>query len=362
MRYIKSCAFLILIVILLTFLPSCKMVEDKYQIPVFDIMKEKHKTILVEREDILVKEDLKVNVETNKLHRFTFEYKENEGYGFQLIQAGSRIEKDQVLAEVTSFEMERELRLKEEDLELKELLYEDLFKAYSESNEGYYSMQLALLDVEEARFNLNKVKESYSHLKITSPVSGYLDKVSESYKFEKDEFGNQIKTTVVTFSIIQDSIFLSISSANNEIVDALLKDVFGFDDILKIYDNQDIEYKAKVVDVETNISFNYRQGTWLKSILVSLEFVKDSSIDYSQVIKSPLYYPLIIEELSQVISLKKDLILTNEANENYVYVLQNDIKSIRYIKLGRQIQNASFVVIDGLYEGDLVVTETYLEK
>ena len=358
----NKCVIYVLVALLIIFtniLSSCTYKVKPYEVPVFELKQEEYKTLKVEKQDIYDYEKLRLVIDTFTGMKFSFEYKEQEGCLIYVKDPGAVVKKDAILAVINSEELDYELRLAEEDLELKQLLYNELNKRYSNTNEGYIDMCLAELDVEQGQFKLDKVFEKMESLKIKAPKDGIIKEFYETYVIVKDSFGNQSKIITVNYTYEIDNYSMKFSTTNIQTVDSLSN--LSKDDIIKIYDPDFVEYEVRVTDIDISSFYNYRASKWNMSATVTVEFVKQVGIDYNKIVKYALYYDVILKDFKDVIIIKKSLVHSDQLNDYYVYVLKNGKKTIQHIAISGEVLNAtSYIVLDGLIEGELIITDTIL--
>ena len=116
-----------IIVICTVFLSSCSPGIDTYEIPVFNVMEEKFSTVEVKKQDIHDWDKIKLSLKTTSGTTFSFNYPEYEKCTLYVSEPGTAVKKGDVLGVITDKDLEYDLRLKQEDLELKELLYAELY-------------------------------------------------------------------------------------------------------------------------------------------------------------------------------------------------------------------------------------------
>lgn len=352
---------LLLMIICTVILSSCASKPETYEIPVFDIMEEKFTTMEVEKQDIHDWDKIKLSLKTTSGTTFSFNYPEYEKCTLYVNEPGTTVKKGDVLGVITDKDLEYDLRLKQEDLELKELLYAELYNKYLATNEGYYDMQLALLDVEQAQYNYNKAVEKMDTLKFKSPIDGIVEKVVETYKQMNDSYNNPYKVYTVTYTYVIENYLLDISVADAG-SEAFQKLGLKPDDTYQIYDSSNNTYNVRITRIYTSSSYNSFLRRTVRNTVITVEFIKEEGVDYANVVKYALYYNLTLKQLNNVIVIPKNLVVKTSSGEYYTYVLENNKKTIRYLTLGTEVLNStSYVVLSGLSENDLIITGSVME-
>ncbi len=356
-----SLYIIFLIIISAVILTSCSSQTATYEIPVFDIMEEKFTTLEVKTQDVNDWEKIKLSIQTTGGARYSFSYSEYEQCTLFVTEKGTVVKKGDVLGVITDRDLEYDLRLKQEDLELKQLLYTDLYNRYLKTGEGYYEMQLALLDVEQSQYNYNKAAEKMETLKFKSSIDGTIENVSQTYKQMTDEFNNKYKVYTITFTYAIDNYIMDISIGDAEF-DSFEKLGLKPGDVLQVYDSNNKTYKVMIYTMRYSTAERTYLSRPIRYATVTVRFVKEEGVDYTNIIKYALYYDLTLTQLEDVIVIPKNLVTKTSAGLYYTYVLYNNKKTIRYLTLGTEVLNStSYVVLSGLHENDLIITDSTME-
>ncbi|HRU59734.1 MAG TPA: hypothetical protein P5064_09435, partial [Clostridia bacterium] len=331
-----------------------------YEIPVFDIPKEVFTTLKVEKQDIHDYE--RINLDAQSLggsRGIVFSYSDFESATLLVSEQNTVVKEGDVLAVKSDKTLEYDLRLKLEDLELKQLLYEELYRKYLNTGEGYYDMQLALSDMELAQFNYDKALEKLETLQFKAPYSGTVNKVVTTYKNEKDEFNNQYKVYSVTYYITPDnySVSLQITAAGYPYFEEL---GYKSGDTLQIYDKDGKIHNMIIKSIFTRTT--ELAGSKIKTAFVYLEFIKEEGVDYGELIKYALFYDMTLAKYDDVIVVPVSYVRKTSEGKDFTYVLENGRKVPRTLIVGNKVLNGTaYLVLDGLYEDDLIITGSSFE-
>ena len=354
--------FIILIATLI--LSSCANKVKPYDIPVFNIRNEIYETVELKKQSVHDYVQFKLVLDTLSGTRFSFDYSQQEQCEIIIDESGTYVKENDVLAIKYSKELQNELRLKNENLELKQLYYNQLYEKYINSSQGYIDVLLAELDVQEAEYSVEKTLEKIEDLKVRAPKDGVIEKVVETYTNVTDEFGNVSKVFTVTYTYEIDNYVMRLNINNQDAVTSILNRIWeGEYPIIQIYDVNGVYYDTKVKDVSVSGFYNYRTASYDRALTVLLEFVKQEGVDYASVVKYALYYDQILKELDDAIVINTDCVYGGTDDLKYVYILVDGKKMTRYVTLGNEVYNStSVIVLDGLSEGDLLITDITLEQ
>jgi hypothetical protein len=95
---------------------------------------------------------------------------------------------------------------------------------------------------------------------------------------------------------------------------------------------------------------------------VYLDFVKEEGVDYNNIVKYGVYYELALNNYDGVIAIPKEYVYSTSDNSYYTYVLENNIKVIRYLTIGTEVLNeTAYLVLSGLEDNELVITGSSFE-
>lgn len=355
MRVKKFHLHILIVILLCTVLASCSNKTVTYEIPVFDIPEEVFTTWEVKNQNVSdwIKVYLKfASNPSNGIASVT--YTEFEQCTILINEPGTFVKEGDVLAVITDKELENDLRLKQENLELIQLLYNDYYRKYLDTGEGYYDMQIALSDMEFAQHEYDKAVEKMETLKLISPTDFWLTNISPTYLTEKDPFNNQYKIHTVRFNGNPDNYHANMRIDNNG-YSFFQKLGLKTGDTIQVKDKDDKPHTMSITSIHT-LKDSRNPGA-ISGADVYLDFVKEEGVDYNNIVKYGVYYELALNNYDDVIAIPKKYVYSTSDNGFYTYVLENNIKVIRNLIIGTEVLNkTAYLVLSGLKENELVIT------
>lgn len=359
--YVKN-SILILLFATVMLLTSCNQVitENPYTVPEFDLMQEVYEIMIVETEDLIDTVAVRVQVHENIYDRLNFSYTSEDTVQRLVTEGNTYVnEGDIILIREPSDELEDELQYAEEDLELCMLRYEELNEKFAETKEGYLDVQLALIDIEVAQKELSDIRERVDDLTVRAPKSGVIKIITYTYANAASEFGNTITTYKYTYQYDTTGYVCDLISTDLGVMGSVEDYVIG--DIIDIYDTQGSVYKAKIDDMNIYTYYDTYTRSNMTRFWMRSNIIIEEGVDYSKITILPSSHNIVVSELFDVILVERDLVYTLN-DEYYVYVLDNGMKTIRYITVGDLVKDSEYyLVTGGLNAGDELITAISLE-
>jgi hypothetical protein len=237
-------------------------------------------------------------------------------------------------------------------------LYKDYYRKYLDTGEGYYDMQIALSDIEFAQHEYDKAVEKMETLKLISPTNFWLTNISPTYVTEKDTYNNQYKVHTVRFYGDPDNYHASMLIENGYSFFQKLWLKTG--DTIQVKDKNNKAHTMSITSINT-LKDSENPGE-ISGAYVYLDFVKEEGVDYNNIVKYGVYYELALNNYDGVIAIPKEYVYSTSDNSYYTYVLENNIKVIRYLTIGTEVLNeTAYLVLSGLEDNELVITGSSFE-
>ncbi|MFA7672592.1 MAG: hypothetical protein WCY62_01895 [Clostridia bacterium] len=358
---IKS-SILILLVAVTMMLTSCNDVitENPYKAPEFDLMNEVYKTRIVETEDLIDTSPQKVWIHASVIDNIHITYTSEDSVQRVITEINSYVKEDDIIFICApSDELSDELRFAQEDLELCMIRYEELKNKYAETKEGYLDMQLALIDIEVAQKELSDVQEKVDAHTVKAKKSGVINSITSTYRDAADEFGNAIRTYEYEYKYETTGYVCELASSDPEMMKSV--DNYTAGEIIDLYDAQGFTYKAAINYADIYTYYDRNTRTNITMLVIEADLIIEEGVDYSKITIYSLFHDVKILELYDVILVESNLV--NSLNNQYfLYVLDNGMKTIRYVTVGDSVKDGEYYVITGgLTAGDELITEISLE-
>lgn len=326
-KVMKNKILLILMVSVVLFvLSSCRYdISDPFADFTYDKEEEVIKTHKVERQDLIVN-----NVIFGKSipkAKLTHYYTDVSGYFKEYaVELLSEVKAGDVIAVLDSGTLDKQFRDQTIQYEIAKLKYEKARLEYESSGKNENAMLSAKLDFEYEEVQYQELLNQYDALELKAEIDGVVTKMPA-------DPGDFMTSKSAVFEITDESeIFISFDSSEAS--------GLRLGDVLEINVRNSTEViPAEIIQIT---------GTEVVMIPERIHdsFNKTGTLVYVNILEDMRLGALVIDE---------DSVIT-EAGRNYVFVIENGIKSERDVKLG--ISDSGLVeVLFGLEEGELVVSD-----
>jgi RND family efflux transporter MFP subunit len=251
------------------------------------------------------------------------------------VAVSSEMKKGDLLVELDTGDLEYQLEQRKLALKKAEISYEIAKIQYQSGNAiDEYNLQLAEVDIQSIKLELEHLNQSLQEAKLYSPVDGIVTYVGD---ISPGDF------------VDAHYKFISISEPGDLLVEYKgdKASEFSLGDQVKLkIDNE--QYDGEVVMVPSSVPFEefekYKNTLRIKAINLNKEIKMGTIVTIN----------LILDESKDTLILPRNVIKTYDGKK-YVYVLEDGVRAEKYIYTG--IETNSYVeVTSGLKEGEEIIS------